>query len=460
MRRIESLCILLGVAVVGCASLLGPKRPSYAEQKAGPENCFRSYLMPARGVNAGATSAIATWYAALTPQIVETLAENANRSEFGDRVMAHAIAAGVPEADFLRGAHPDPVRACGVIWNHEDIGTYRFDNAASAARSVLRRAAFAACAREFDELAPKLAALAAETKQQLGTLTGEANPYLAWQVYHRAMTAQRALVPRKRPDDVPVFAYAGAPYVAFTDMMQRFANTPNAYLIAHWLGEVSPFPEYAHALVQPLQAPTDEDKLLYCALKLRERGPIFSDFSPEEAEKRFLHFDRTPLAAAAPTMRFSDFHPGKVVDKKMDGGDNFRIYQRPVTAVALKDGRGSVELTTVEHQQLRYDCKRVVRVTEQKDKSAIIAREEQCKIDDRVITNKLTLEVSSLPPGITLEPGDEVVFFAERTSNDQRNGSKPTAKGSASFYTTTATAKLMFLAQVRRGGALVFPASN
>lgn len=461
MRRFESLCLVLGVAVVGCASLLGPKRPSYAEQVAGPENCFRSYLTPVRGVNAGATSAIATWYAALTPQIVSELAKDADRSEFADRVMEHAKAAGVPEADFLRGEHPDPVRACGVIWNHEDIGTYRFDNAASAARSVLRRDAFAACAQEFDELAPKLAALAQQTKQELAALGPSASPYAAWAVYHRAMAAQHALVPISERNPTPVFAYAGAPYFAYTDMLTRFANTPVAFVPDHWLGEVSPFPEYAPRLVLPFDAPTDDAKLLFCAQKLHAHGPLFSDFTPEQIETLFERFDRKPLEASMPTMRLSDFAPGKVVDKKMAGGnENRRIYQRPVSSVAVRDGRGTVELTTVEHLQIRYECKRAVRVTDQKDKSALITREEVCKTDDRVVTNKLTLAVEGLPPDLGLKVGDELTFFAERTSNDEKHGAKPNAKGQTSFSTTTATAKLLFLAQVRRGGTILFPAQQ
>jgi hypothetical protein len=476
----QTLVLVLALPLVGCAELIGMREPvPYKDQVAAPEQCFRSYLLPSQPPNPKATKSVATWYAGLTPAIVKELANDGNAKELGDRAMAHAIAAGVPEGDFLTGAHPDPAPACGVFWNYEDVGDYRFRNAASAAMSVARRAAFAACASEFDEFAPKVSKLAQQTTRELRDLPREASPYAVWSTYHRAVAAHHLLMPVKNPNAPPVFAYAGTPYVVFKDMITRFANTPMAFLNYHWLGGVSPLPDSAPRHVQPLDAPTDNDKLLYCAHKLRNEGPLYSDFNAEQIARLFHEFDGQAWLDAQPTtgesyhrgalhIDQSDLRPGQTMDRVAGGqGDkadaekeNFRLYQRTITAVALKDGKGTVELTIVNNLRTSYDCKEVVRINRESADSATITRDNVCKYDDTVVTDKLTLGVDTLPPGVSLEKGDELIFFARRTAKDNRDGSKPSTAGRASFRTTTATADLIFLAAVRRGSQMVFPGNQ
>ena len=83
-----------------------------------------------------------------------------------------------------------------------------------------------------------------------------------------------------------------------------------------------------------------------------------------------------------------------------------------------------------------------------------------CKFDDNVRTNKLTLTVDELPKGVGLNTGDEIMFFAERTSNEVKDSGKATATGRASTRNITQTAKLLFIAQIRRGGVVVFPTTK
>jgi len=478
----QTLVVVLALPLVGCAELMGMlEQPvSHKTPAAEREECFRSYLLAApQPPNPNATRSVAAWYARLTPAIVEKLAGDANTNDFGDRVMAHAIEAGVPEGDFLTGEHPDPVPACRNSWSHEDIADYRFRNAASAAMSVARRAAFAACAREFDESAPKVSKLAQQTIQELRDLPRGASPYAAWSTYHRAMAAHRLLMPAKNPNNPQGFAFAGTPYVVFTDMITRFANTPMSFLNYHWLGDVSPLPDSAPHNVHPFDAPTENDKLRYCAYKLREDGPLYSAFSFEDIGKTFPKFNGQAWLDAQPTTGESydrgalhfgqdDLRPGLTRDRAAGGqGDKsddekekFRLYQRAITSVALKDGKGTVELTIVNEERVRYDCKQVVRLKRETEDTATMTREEVCKIEDTVVTDKLTLGVDGLPPGVSLEKGDDIVFFARRTAKDYRDGGKPSNQGRTSFRTTTATADLVFLAAVRRGSNVVFPASK
>lgn len=474
---IRSLSLLAAVSFSGCGGLLGQgNTASPAEQAAGPAKCFRSYLLTPSRPNPEASPAVAKWYASLTPKAVMELADGADPQEFQQRVMDHAIAAGVGEGEFLRGAHPDPVAACGVGWNHEDVGNYRLQNAASAAKSVLRRDAFAACAKEFDELAPKLGALAKKTRLALAALPSGADPYDVWSTYHRAMAEQRAILPIEAGKPLPVFAYAGAPHVAYTDMITRFAGGPLAILGYHWLGGAWPFPDDAQRFVEPLETPTENDKLVYCARKLRARGPLFSDFSEEDIATIFAPFDGQAWLDAQPT-RGEKFGPGSMHIAENDlaaghamdhdvGGvtgpdkEKLRLYQRTITATALKDGKGTVTLTQVENLRRSYDCKATAKVTRNKDGSATVEPGESCKYDDTVVTSALTLSVDALPAGVRLNPGDELLFFAERTAKDERSGSKPSPAGLASFRTTTAAAKLLFVVRVRRGAAVVFPSTS
>jgi hypothetical protein len=84
--------IALAVSATGCANLLGIRNPpSYADQVAGPERCFRSYLLSPSGgpraLNPNAMPSVARWYAALTPADVLKMATDANRQTFQDRAM-------------------------------------------------------------------------------------------------------------------------------------------------------------------------------------------------------------------------------------------------------------------------------------------------------------------------------------------------------------------------------------
>ena len=473
---VSLLTLTTALSLTGCMKMLGIREPvPYAEQVAGPEKCFRSYLFPANGAHPGAHPAVARWYASLTPAIVQGLAKDATSGEFSDRVMAHAQAAGVHEGNFLSGTHPDPVSACGVSWNSEDVGTYRFDNAASAARSVVRRDAFATCAKQFDTIAPKLFALSKATSGELAALPRDADPYQMWSAYHRAMAAQRAILPIVEGEHLPVFAYAGAPYVAFTDMITRFSNTPYAFLAYHWMGGVSPFPDDAQHHIQPLDSVTDETKLHYCALTMRAQGPLMSAFSSEDIDKIFPPFDGQAWLDSQPTQGESylrgtvhlaadDLRAGKTMDHDMGGKtggdkDKFRLFQRIITNTALKNGKGTVELTKVEKLQRSYDCKNIAKLTPGQDGSATIEHLQVCKFDDTLLTNKLTLAVDTLPAGFSLNTGDEIIFFAKRTASDENRGSKPSARGMTSFRTITQQADLLFVAQIRRGAKVVYPAA-
>ncbi|MDI1447928.1 hypothetical protein [Polyangium sp. 6x1] len=484
----QTLVLVLALPLVGCAELKGLLEEPASPQDRATElkQCFRSYLRGPQLPNPRAPRSVADWYVHLKPEVVKKLADDAHvdslgsrSSDFADRVMAQAIEAGVPEGDFLKGEHPDPEPACGTSWSHEDIGDYRFRNAASAALSVGRRAAFAACAREFDEFAPKVSKLAQQTAQELRDLPRGATHYEAWSLYRRAMAAHRQLMPIKDPDNTPVFAYAGTPYVVFTDMIARFANTPMSFLNYHWLGSVSPLPDNAVRHVQPLDAPTENDKLSYCARRLQREDTMYTPFTDEEISTFFPQFDGQAWLDAQPTTNGEpyksalhidprDLRPGQTMDRAAGGqGDksdaeqeNFRLYLRTITSTALKDGKGTVELTIVENRRFTYDCKEVVKIKRESSDTATMTRENVCKFDDSVATDKLTLRVDVLPAGISLEKGDELVFFARRTAKDRQDGEKPSREGRKSFITTTATADLVFLAEVRRGPHVVFPASK
>lgn len=479
---LASALIALAVSATGCANLLGIRTPpSYADQVAGPERCFRSYLLSPTGgpraLNPNAAPSVAKWYATLTPADVLAMATDATRQTFQDRAMKSALAAGVPEGDLLRGEHPDPSRPCGVLWNVEDVGDYRFQNAASVAESVVRRDAFATCAKEFDELAPRLSALAQRTKKALADLGPTANPYDVWLTYHRVIAAQNDLLPIKEGAAPPVFAYAGAPYIAFTDMITRFAGSPFSFLAYHSLAGVSPFIDNAERFIQPLEAPNDDDKLLYCAQKLRNQGMVYSDFSDEDITKIFKPFDGEAWLDSQPTQGESykrgtvhidanDLRADVMIDHAMGGKsgadeEKFRLIQRKITATALREGKGTVELTNVTKAHVPYDCKRVAKITtDKKAQTATVEHLDVCKFDDNVRTDKLTLTVDELPKGVGLNTGDEIMFFAERTSNEVKDSGKPTATGRASTRNITQTAKLLFIAQIRRGGVVVFPTTK
>lgn len=127
----------------------------------------------------------------------------------------------------------------------------------------------------------------------------------------------------------------------------------------------------------------------------------------------------------------------------------------------MREGKGTVEFTSVSKTHAPYDCKNVAKITtDKKSQTATIEHVDVCKFDDHVRTDKLTLTVDELPKGVGLNTGDEVMFFAERTSNDVKDNAKPTATGRASARNITQTAKLLFIAQIRRGGGVAFPTTN
>lgn len=183
-RRPSAVLLLVAIAQLGCAGLLGVKKPLTGEQiNTAIERCFRSYADGPQPPNPRATPAIRAWYASLTPAIVATFDDD---GAFNDGAMAHAIAAGVPEADFLSGQNPDPSPDCGLGWSHDDVGDHRFSNAGQAARSVVWRSAFAQCATQFDALWPALRAANDDAAEALAALPPSAEPDAVWGLYHRA----------------------------------------------------------------------------------------------------------------------------------------------------------------------------------------------------------------------------------------------------------------------------------
>ncbi|MEZ4401407.1 MAG: hypothetical protein R3B06_15385 [Kofleriaceae bacterium] len=463
-------CVL---PLAGCAQLLGVKpAPTAAQLAAAPEACFRSFVGPAQPPNARADGAVRAWYASLTPKVVGKLLAAGSPSEQGERVMAHAVAAGVSEAAFLRGEHPDPTPACGLGWRHEDVGDARFSNALAAARSVRYRAAFATCAATFDALWPRLATAAAEAARELAALPADADVYRVWSTYHRLMAAHAAAFPtaEERSDRPPVFAATGTPYLVWKDLMQRFGGGDHWYLAAHWLGGVSPVPDDAARLVQPIDASMEDARINYCAQAIPvEASPLVVE-DVRRLSKKFdgvawleelpgavttsVHInpiDLSPEKAAASLM---DRPSGRTKDDKA----TFRLYARTVSALKLTQGRGTIELTTVEPKRYLYACKGVVKIKQETEDTASITHEDQCKADHKLVTETFTLAVDALPPDVALAVGDRLVFYANRTATDTKTGSKPTKTGATSFSTTTTTADLVFLAQVQRGGAVVFPA--
>lgn len=455
--------------IAGCASLLGIKPvPTAAEWKAAPTTCFRSYATPASSPNPKATPAIRAWYQSLTPAIVNRLADGVSYTELGDRAIAHAVEAGVPESDFLEGESPDPERACGLSWSHEDIGNNRHANAASAAASVTRRAAFTACAAEFDALWPRLSTLAADAERSVRELPG-ADPDAAWALYHRLMTQQAQIIPVDGDGDVPVFAYTGAPYVVFTDLMTRFPGTAAWFLASHWLGGVSPLPDAAERAVRPLPPSAEAARFDYCAQVAERQGALASPLSPDDVEQLSPTFDGAAWLEALPTpatvdvhLGADDFRGGRVIDRasgrsKTDE-ETFRLYRRPITALRLDRGAGTIELTTVDEVRQAYDCKRVVKVKQESSDTASISHEEKCKTNVATTTDRLTLAVTALPAGVTLAVGDQLVFYANRTATSSEQSKRDTRTGTASTRTITSAAELVFLAQVQRDAAVIYPA--
>ena len=464
------LCLAAAVSLIpiaGCASLLGIKPvPTAAEWKAAPTTCFRSYAAPARPPNPRATPAIRAWYAALTPAVVKRFADGASYPELGDRAMAHAIAAGVPESDFLEGTSPDPEPACGIAWSHEDVGTNRFQNAASAAASVTRRATFATCSTAFDALWPRLSTLSADAERAVRELPG-ADPDAAWALYHRLMAQQAQIIPVEG-DGLPVFAYTGAPYVVFTDLMTRFPGTAGWFLASHWLGGVSPLPDAAERVVRPLPPSAEAARFDYCAQVADREGPLASSLSSDDVEELSPPFDGQAWLDALPTpatvdvhLGADDFRGGRVIDRasgrtKSDE-ETFRLYRRPITALHLKGGAGTIELTTVDEMRQAYDCKRVVKVKQETSDTASISHEEKCKTNVATTTDRLTLTVAALPPGVTLAVGDQLVFYANRTATGSEQSKRDTRTGVASTQTITSAAELVFLAQVQRDATAIYP---
>ncbi len=463
----------LALPLTGCAQLLGVKPPVTAAQiEAAPEACFRSFAGPPQPPNPRAHEAVRAWYASLTPATVEKLLDGGTRSEGQDRVMAHAIAAGVPEAAFLAGEHPDPTPACGLGWGHDDVGDTRFGNALSAARSVVQRAEFKECAARFDAAWPAFSTAAADAARELAALPPGADAYQAWTTYHRLMAAHAAAIPHGNDGggEAAVLAATGTPFVVWSDLMQRFGTSEHWYLAAHWLGGVTPVPEDAARRVQPIAASIDEARISYCAQAI---GESVSPLRPSDVARLARTFDGVAWLEGLPggvktnvSINAGDLGPTTGGASLMDrpsgrseaDEETFRLYVRTASAVKLKQGRGTIELSTVEKKRYVYGCKDAVKVKQEGDGTATLTREEQCKSDDKLVTSTFTLAVDRMPPDVTIAVGDRLVFYANRTSTDTKDGSKPTKTGATSFSTTTTTADLVFLAQVQRDGEVVFPA--
>lgn len=465
-RGLAALAALVALPLAGCAGLLAQHTLTTAEIDAAREQCFYAYAEPATAPNPRANAAVRRWYASLTPAIVDKLTAGGSIPEIQNRIMKHATAAGVGEGDFLDGQHPDPAPACQLGWSHTDDGDNRFANARMAVMSLRWRNAFAACSARFDAVWPQLRAAADRASVALDQLPASADVYEVWSAYHRAMAEHAAAV----PDDpearsAPVFAQVGTPYIVLMDLVRRFAGTDHWFLAQQWIGGVSPLPDGARELVQPAEAMVADARFHYCAQVMQTDSPL----STEQVERLTRKFDNQAWLEEQPDGRAlhkqwsaRDLGPGRFVDwgagRRSEDKETFRLYSRPVSALHLTRGAGTVELSRTETKKYRFDCKDVIKVEHEADGSSSISRDDKCKIDTRTETDALTLKVDRLPAGLSLAVGDQLTFYARRTGSDHADGGKPTGAGRTSFSSDIATADLVFVAQVRRGDTVIFPA--
>ena len=100
----------------------------------------------------------------------------------------------------------------------------------------------------------------------------------------------------------------------------------------------------------------------------------------------------------------------------------------------------------------------MVKVKQESSDTASISHEEKCKTNVATTTDRLTLAVAALPAGVTLAVGDQLVFYANRTATSSEQSKRDTRTGVASTRTITSAAELVFLAQVQRDAAVIYPA--
>lgn len=464
--------LIRGVAGLGSGGSSGPEY-SEAEYAAAPLECFRSYRQPVSGVSPHANANVARWYASLTPAIVDSFAVDATYDDFTQRAVEHAVAAGLTEDDLLDGGHPDPVRACGAGWRNGANGARSYEatrNAGAAAASIAMRAAYQSCAAEFEAQAPKVAALATQTAAQLAAIPADASPDAAWVVYHQAMAAHRTLIGRPiepTREDGLVFgnagmAYAGTPYVVFTDMLTRFAGKPAGFLLRAM--RLAALPSDPELYVRSLE-PMDEARDVYCLRQMEAKGSVYA--APIEEEGNFeLHDGRAwlaahPAAAAAYAGRHFDLRdiPAAVTDDIVnDDDETLRLYQRPISKLALRGGSGTIEFSNTERREQDYECAEVLKVTHSREGASARWVEECAKHRTMTTVDSFTLSVGALPSGLELKVGDSVLFFARRTKHDARRDEKATKRGESITDTTTTAAELLHVARVWRGDAAIYPA--
>lgn len=465
-RRLALAALAVALPLAGCAGMLGQRPLTSAELDAAREQCFYAYAEPVTAPNPRASAAVRGWYASLTPATVEKLTASGSIPEVQDRIMKHATGAGVGEGDFLTGEHPDPSPACRLGWSHRDDGDNRFANARMAVMSLRWRHAFARCSAQFDGLWPQLRAAAERASVALDQLPAGADVYEVWSAYHRAMAEHAAALPAEgEARSASVFAHVGAPYVVLMDLVRRYAGTDHWYLAEQWIGGVSPLPDGARGQVQPLDAMVADARFNYCARVMQTDSPLL----PEQVERLTRKFDNQAWLDEQAERRAlhkqwsdSDFGSGRFVDwpagRDGDDKETFRLYTRPISALHLTRGAGTIELSRTETKRYKFDCKDVIKVEHEADGSSSISRDDKCKIDVRTETNALTVKVDRLPAGLSLAVGDQLVFYARRTKAEHTDGGKPTSTGRTSFSSDVGAADLVFLAQVRRGDAVVFPA--
>ncbi len=464
--------LIRGVASIGSGGSSGPEY-SEAEYAAAPLECYQSYRQPVTGVSPHANADVARWYASLTPAIVESFAVDATYDEFTQRAVEHAVAAGLSEDALLDGGHPDPVRACGAGWRNGANGARSYEatrNAGSAARSIAMRAAYQSCAADFEALTPKVAALATQTAAQLAAIPAAASPDAAWAVYHQAMAAHRTLLGRPTEpdrDEDRVFgtdgmAFAGTPYVVFTDMLTRFAGKPAAFLLrATRLAALPPDPELYVRSLEPM----DEARDVYCLRQMAAKGSLYEP-DVEEDGTFDLHDGRAwlaahPAEAAAYTGRHFDAHelPSVVTDDIVnDDDEDLRLFQRPISKLALRGGAGTIEFSNTETREQAYECAEVLKVKHGRDGATARWVEECAKQRTIKTVDTFTLAVAALPPGLELKVGDSVLFFARRTKHDSRRDEMASKRGERITDTTTVAADLLHIARVWRGDRSIYPA--
>lgn len=180
--------------------------------------------------------------------------------------------------------------------------------------------------------------------------------------------------------------------------------------------------------------------------------PVFTD---EEAKA--LNDGREQLeknaAASLDSKDFQKVSVGTVGAGKgeMAGHPKLGFFERdklPITKLKLDGGKWVVELTRHDDGTFPYDCvptNRISRILS----DGTIDYEEICKDGKETWDTSFTVTISDLPDGITLEVGDELVFYGKVLTYSEKSN---TTSKALHTHEEKGTIELEHLVSIRRKG--------